>query len=66
VPDRELPNGGEISDAAIAVKMLLRMLVDNRDNPERARKLRDAMGPEIERIFGGATFVPDDPADGPA
>jgi len=46
--------------------MLLRMLVDNRDNPERARKLRDAMGPEIERIFGGATFVPDDPADGPA
>jgi hypothetical protein len=62
VPD-EGPSrdGGTIADAAKAVKMLLRVLIENHDDPEMARKRREARTAAMERIFGPATFVPDDP-----
>jgi hypothetical protein len=62
VPDGGPTRDGTIGDAARAVKMLLHVLIENHDNPEGARKLRDARDAAMERVFGLATFVPDDPA----
>jgi len=42
--------------------MLLHVLIENRTDPEKMRKLRDAMGPEAERI-SGVRFVPNDRSD---
>ena len=61
VPDRP-SRAGEIGVATRAVKMLLHVLIENRTDPEKMRKLRDAMGPEAERI-SGVRFVPNDRSD---
>jgi len=52
VPDETLSREGTIADAAKAVKMLLRVLIENHDDPEMARKRRDARNAAMDRRFG--------------
>jgi hypothetical protein len=60
VADHEGPSReGTLRAAAQAVKMLLHVLIDNHDNPDKMRKLRDARNAAMERVFGPAIFVPD-------
>jgi hypothetical protein len=62
VPDDEVPCGDGVREAAIAVKMLLRMLVDNRDHPEKQRKFREAMAPAVMWILDGEPPLTTPPA----
>jgi hypothetical protein len=47
---RDVPDRGDVSDPAIAVKLLLWALIENRVNPERMRKIADAMTPHVARV----------------